>query len=356
MEKDLKNLRNQIDHIDQEILNLLIQRAHLARDIGKIKTDITYRPEREAQQLRHLISLNSGLLDNTSIVNIFREIISACRSLQKKPMIGFLGPAGTFSQLAALRHFGKSADYLPCKTIEDIFRAAETQQCNYAVVPAENSIEGAVNKTLDLLIQTPLHIIGEIHLPIQQNLLSQTTSLQAIKKIYGHEQSLAQCHQWLNQHVPDAIRIAATSNGEAARLAGEDNETAAIASLNAAELYNLQIVAEHIEDDPNNTTRFLILGGQTLAPSGQDKTSLLLTAPNRAGAVYELLEPLAKYHISMSKFESRPARTGLWKYWFFIDIEGHQEESALAKALAEIKEKASVLKILGSYPRSLGNL
>lgn len=348
---ELKTIRDEIDQLDEKILTLVTERALCAQKVAKIKTT-TYCPEREAKQLQHLISLNKGPLKNESVLRLYKEIISACRALQKELVISFLGPRGTFSELAAHKHFGESIQLTACESIDEIFRLTEFKKCDYAIVPVENSIEGSVSRTLDCLIYTSLQIIGEEKLRIQQNLLTKESNLSDIQFVFGHAQSLAQCQRWLKQHLPHAQRIIASSNGEGARLASETKHSAALASASAAEYFDLKVLANDIEDDSNNTTRFLILGDQDVGPSGNDKTSLVMTAPNRAGSVHELLAPFAKHKVSMTKFESRPSRVSLWEYWFFIDVQGHQLDDNISHALAEIKEKASVLKILGSYPVS----
>ncbi len=354
MSEQLKQLRDQIDAIDNELLQLISKRAKLAQEIGKIKrSGIVYRPEREAQILMRIQSLNPGPISNQHITHFFTEIMSLCRALEKPMSVAFLGPNGTFSEEAALKRFGSAITEVACDSIDDVFRNVESDTVNYGVVPVENSSEGAVGRTMDLLLQTPLLICGEIQLPVHQFLMAQQTELAHITKIYSHPQSLAQCHHWLKTnlpHVPDAAFINAASNADAARQAAADKQAAAIASQRAAELYGLSICAENIEDDPNNTTRFLVIGKQMAAPSGKDKTSLIMSSNNRSGAIYQLLEPLAQHGVSMSRLESRPSRTGLWQYVFFVDIEGHQQNDHVAAALAGLRDQAMFLKILGSYP------
>ena len=267
--------------------------------------------------------------------------------------VAYLGPNGTFSEEAALRRFGSAITTVACDSIDEVFHKVESDSVNYGVVPVENSSEGAVGRSMDLLLQTPLTICGEIQLPVHQFLMAQQTDLAQINKVYSHPQSLAQCHQWLCTHlphIPSTALINAASNADAARQASVDKQAAAIASKRAAELFGLSICAENIEDDPKNTTRFVVIGKQMVDISGKDKTSLILSTNNRSGAIYNLLEPLALHGVSMSRLESRPSRTGLWQYVFFIDIEGHQEDAPVAAALEGIREKAAFLKILGSYP------
>lgn len=351
MSDKLKQHRDQIDAIDAQILALVNQRAEHASAIGALKGEgPIYRPEREAQVLRRLMEQNKGPLSGAAIAGIFRAVMSNCRALEKELTVAFLGPLGTFSEEAANKQFGGLSSPMQCQSIDDVFRAVESSKADYGVVPVENSTEGAVGRTLDLLTSSKLHICGEVELPIHHHLLSLSAATSEIKKVYSHAQSLAQCHEWLSTHLPNAERQAVVSNAEAARLASLEPNAAAIASARAAELFSLQILAENIEDDPKNTTRFLILSAHDVAPSGRDKTSLLIAARNVPGAVVSLLEPLARHQVSMTKFESRPSKTGLWEYVFFIDIEGHQLDENVAPALASLREKAAMVKVLGSYP------
>lgn len=363
MSEQLKQLRDQIDAIDDQLLQLVSKRAGLAQQIGDIKKKeneanagvIVYRPEREAQILARMQQNNPGPISNEHIQQLFIEIMSLCRALEKPMNVAYLGPNGTFSEEAALKRFGSAIAAVACDSIDDVFRAVESDDANYGVVPVENSSEGAVGRTMDLLLQTPLSICGEIQLPVHQFLMAQQTDLARITKIYSHPQSLAQCHHWLAvnlPHLPSSALFHAASNAEAARLAAADQQAAAVASKRAAELFGLTICAENIEDDPKNTTRFLVIGKQQVGVSGKDKTSLVMSTNNRSGAIYRLLEPLAQYGVSMSRLESRPSRTGLWQYVFFVDLEGHQHDQPVAAALAELREKAAFLKILGSYPAS----
>ena len=350
---DLSSHRDAIDRLDREILAKLNERAQHAHAIGKVKAEQgaqAYRPEREAQVLARLTAENAGPLSGEQVSGVFREIMSACLALEQKLRVAYLGPAGTYSHAAVTRHFGGFVEAVACSTIDEAFRAAESGRADYAVVPVENSTEGAVGRTLDLVCTTELLICGEVKLRIRQNLMSNAASLSGIRKVYSHAQSLAQCVQWLAKHLPGIPRVAVASNAEAARLASTEPETAAIAGENAAAIYALPILAAHIEDEPNNTTRFWVLGRQEVAPSGKDETSLVMSAPNRPGALLHLLEPLARHGVSMTRFESRPARTGLWEYLFFVDFAGHQQDPAVAAALAELRERAPFLKLLGSYP------
>ncbi len=351
MNDKLKPLREQIDQLDEELLVLVNRRAALAQQIGHLKgEDAVLRPEREAQVLQRLQDNNKGPLDNAAVSQLFTEVISQCRALEAPLSIAYLGPKGTFSELAAIKRFGSAINGVLCATIDEVFREVESGNAQYGMVPVENSSEGAVGLTSDLLMDSVLQVCGELMLPIHQCFLSQGCDLSAIKTVYSHSQSLAQCQGWLNQHLPHAARIPVASNGEAARLASESADCAAIAGSQAAMLFDLNMCAENIEDDASNTTRFLVLGKQQVAPSGNDKTSLAMSSANRPGAVHDLLVPLAKNDVSMTKLESRPARSGSWEYVFFVDIEGHQSDTKVAAALAELNKVASFVKVLGSYP------
>ena len=345
--------RDAIDALDREILLRLNERAMHAKAIGALKAGsggAAWRPEREAQVLARLCEQNAGPLPDTAIIGVFRQVMSACLALEQKLRIAYLGPAGTFSHAAVGRHFGPFVDAIPCATIDEIFRAGEGGQADYVVVPVENSTEGAVGRTLDLMYTTELSICGEIKLRVQQNLLSNAPALDRVVKVYSHAQSLAQCALWLARHLPGAAHIPVSSNAEAARLAALEEGAAAIAGDVAASIYGLAVLAAHIEDESNNTTRFWVLGHQAVPPSGRDETSLVMSAANRPGAMHALLEPFAKHGVSMSRIESRPARTGLWEYLFFVDIVGHRDDPSVAAALAELAGKAPFLKLLGSYP------
>jgi len=350
----LSRHREAIDAIDREILARLNARAAHAQAIGKLKAGgVAYRPEREAQVLARLQKENTGPLSNDAVAGVFRQVMSACLALEQPLRVAYLGPAGTYSHAALTKHFGQFVQAEPAATIDDVFRAAEGEQTDYAVVPVENSTEGAVGRTLDLMCQTPLTICGEIKLPVRQNLLSNAPSLDQVRKVYSHAQSLAQCTRWLAQHLPAVPRIAVASNAEAARIAASEAGAAAIAGETAAAIYGLGILARHIEDEPNNTTRFWVLGRHKVPASGNDETSLVMSAPNRPGAVYALLEPFAANGVSMTRLESRPARTGLWEYLFFVDLVGHSSDPAVARALDALSGKAPFLKILGSYPSAV---
>lgn len=353
MDDQLKPLRAAIDALDVQLVELLHRRAQLAQDVGRLKqaTDAPiYRPEREAEVLRRVAAAGQGPLAAGAVQSIFREIISACRALERPLTVAYLGPAGTFSELAMLRQFGSRVQGAPCASVDDVFRVTEAGRTEFSIVPVENSSEGAVNRTLDLLLATPLRILAEVSVPVRHHLLTRSGALEGVTRVMAHPQALGQCVGWLNQHAPSLERLAAASNAEAARLAATDPTLAAIAGERAAAHFELQAVAENIQDEPLNRTRFLVLGRQETTPSGRDKTSLILSVPNRSGAVFHLLAPLARHGVSMTRFESRPARSGAWEYYFYVDIEGHVRDAAVAEALVALQALCSYYKVLGSYP------
>ena len=352
MPDDIEKLRREIDRIDEELAELIERRAAQAKRIGDLKAGApAYRPERESQILAKVMK-KAQVLAPDRMAAVFREIVSACRGLEEAIRVSYLGPEGTFSEQALRKHFGAAVEALPVPSVDEAFRRCESGGAQFAVVPAENSTEGVIGRTLDLLVTTPLRICAEIELRVQQNLLSKSDSLRSVRKIYSHSQSLAQCNAWLAQNLPGAERVPVASNAEAAQRAAAEAGSAAIAGQAAGERYGLGVLARAIEDDPNNTTRFLVLGNVDPGPSGRDRTSLVLSAENKPGAVHALLTPLAAHGVSMSRIESRPARarTALWEYLFFIDLEGHQKDEHVALALAALRSKAPYLKILGSYP------
>ena len=354
MSKELAKLRARIDALDARLVHALNERAGLAHAVGKLKRGNTvYRPEREAQVLRRILESNPGPLGREALARVYAEIISACRALEQPLAVSYLGPAGTFSEMAVMKLFGGGVRAQPCGSIDEVFRQAETGSVNYGVVPVENSSEGAIDRTHDLLLSTPLKICAETVLRVRQNLMSKSGALKKIVRVYSHAQSLAQCNQWLSRKLPEAERIPVASNSEAARLAAKDPVASAIAGDIAVERHGLKLVARNIEDDPNNTTRFLVLGDHDAAPSGKDLTSIVMSAPNRPGAVHALLTPIARNGVSMSRLESRPARTGRWEYMFYVDVQGHRQDAKVAKALAELEKLAPFLKILGSYPAAV---
>jgi len=355
LDNQLKPLREKIDAVDAQILTLLNSRAEIAQQVGHLKANTNapvFRPEREAQVLSQVAQRNKGPLPSLDVQLIFREIMSACRALERRVTVAYLGPAGTFSEQAVFQQFGHAIVLLPCVSIDEVFRTTEAGTADFGVVPVENSSEGAVNRTLDLLLQTSLSISGELSIPIQHSLMTASGNFLAVTKICAHSQALAQCQTWLNQHYPNLERLAVASNGEAARLASMDPSVAAIASETAGNQYELQIVHAHIQDDPHNRTRFAIIGNLQCAPSGKDQTSVVLAVPNKAGAVYSLIAPFMQFGVSMTRFESRPARTGTWEYYFYIDVEGHQNDEGVAASLSELRNSAAFFKVLGSYPLS----
>ncbi len=354
--EQLKVVRDRIDALDEQIQKLINKRAECAMDVARIKQASNdeevnfYRPEREADVLRRVQERNKGPLGGEEVARLFREIMSACLALEQPMRIAYLGPAGTFTQAAALKHFGHSVTTVPLMAIDEIFREVESSAAHYGVVPIENSTEGVVNHTLDTFINSPLKICGEVELRIHQNLLGQMACIDQVKRIYSHQQSLAQCREWLDANLPGVPRIPVSSNADAASRVKNEADSAAIAGELAGEQYGLNVIAANIEDKPDNTTRFLMIGQQSTMRSSRDKTSLLLSSRNLSGALHSLLAPFARHGISMNRIESRPSRRGMWDYVFFVDIEGHQDEPKVAKALAELEKEAVMVKVLGSYP------
>ncbi len=356
--RPLPALRSQIDELDGALLSLINKRAALAQEVARTKTaegevDDFYRPDREAEVLRRIKEQNSGPLDDETAARLFRELMSACLALEKPLDVAFLGPAGTFTQEASLKHFGHAINTRPMVSIPDIFREVESGAAHYGVVPVENSTEGVITHTLDSFLDSSLQICGEVELRIHHNLLSKNGCLTDISEVFTHQQSLAQCREWLDNHLVNATRTAVSSNAEAARMASVTPGSAAIAGEAAAELYGLSILEKNIEDEPDNTTRFLIIGKKTSGLTGDDKTTLIVSTENRSGALHDLLQALSNAGISMTKIESRPSRRALWDYLFFIDIEGHRDDKVISEALEKLREKSTVLKILGSYPRAV---
>jgi chorismate mutase/prephenate dehydratase len=359
MAKTLAELRVQIDALDQQLLTLLNQRAQLAHEVGDIKKvegSPVFRPERETQVISGLQARNPGPLKPEGVAFIWREIMSACRALEAPQRVAYLGPAGTFSEQAALQFFGTSMARLPCSSLDEVFRATAAGSAEFGVVPVENSTEGVISRSLDLLLTSPLHVVGETSLLVRHNLLRLTPSLDDIEAVYAHPQALAQCQDWLSAHLPNAERHAAASNAEGARLAATNPAWAAIASERAGAEFGLHIAAHAIQDDAFNRTRFAVVClPQTLpmpAASGRDCTSLIVSVPNRPGAVHDLLVPLKKHGVSMTRFESRPARSGQWEYYFYIDLQGHPSQPHVAAALQELQGLCAFYKVLGAYPVS----
>lgn len=359
MARTLPELRTLIDAADIELLALLNRRAALANEVGEIKRiegSTVFRPEREAQVIQGLQSANSGPLKSANVATIWREVMSACRALEAPQRVAYLGPAGTFSEEAAVRFFGSSIEHVPCASFDEVFRAATAGSADFGVVPVENNTEGVVTRSLDLFLNSPLHIVGETSLLVRHNLLRQTQALNGISVVYAHPQALAQCQNWLNTHLPDAERRAASSNAEGARLAAGNPAWAAIASERAAGEFGLHVAAPAIQDDAFNRTRFVVVClPQILAApeaSGHDCVSLIVSVPNQPGAVHDLLVPLKKHGVSMTRFESRPARSGQWEYYFYIDLQGHPSQEHVRAALHDLRQLCAFYKILGTYPVS----
>ncbi len=357
---DLGKVRRQIDSVDERIHALINERARLAQRVGISKsqdgrTVDFYKPEREAQVLRMARERNAGPLSDEEILRLFREIMSACLAQQEPLKVAFLGPEGTFTQAAVLTHFGHSVRALPLVSIDEVFHEVEAGNADFGVVPIENSTEGTVNHTLDRFLTSPLKICGEVELRIHHFLMGSMNSLGRIVRICSHPQALAQCRAWLDDHLPNVEQVPVSSNAEGARRARDEKGTAAIAGDTAAEVYGLKVLAAEIEDRPDNTTRFLVLGRKLFAASGEDRTTLLLSVgrSDAPGALYRLLEPLAKHRVSMTRIESRPSRRKKWDYVFFVDIEGHSDDPHVSKALEALKKRSSLLRVLGSYPRAV---
>jgi len=359
----LEQIRQRIDGVDAQLHALINERARLAQQVGVSKhaaghTVDFYRPERESQVLHLALKRNQqegGPLRDDEVLRLFREIMSACLAQQNALKIGYLGPEGTFTQQAVLKFFGHSVRPLPLTSVEEVFHEVESAAADFGVVPIENSTEGTVNNTLDMFLTSPLKIIGEVELRIHQNLMGRMTMLGDIRRVCGHPQSLAQCRGWLQEHMPVVERVIVSSNAEGARRARDEDGTAAIAGAAAAEVYGLNLLVPEIEDRPDNTTRFLVIGRKAARPGEADKTTLLVSAArtDAPGALYRLLEPLAQQGISLTRIESRPSRRRKWDYVFFIDVEGHAEREPLASALAELKRRASLFRVVGAYPKAI---
>ncbi|WP_019569985.1 prephenate dehydratase [Thioalkalivibrio sp. ALE11] len=355
--ESLASLRARIDAIDGELLALLSERARCAESVARVKRDngeepVFYRPEREAEILRRVREENPGPLADDVIVRLFREIMSECLALEHPLTVAYLGPEGTFTHLAARKHFGHAVTTTPLASIDAVFGAVETGRAQFGVVPIENSSEGVVTHTVDCFMDSSLQICGEVVTPIHHHLLSQSSDLGEVRRVLAHAQALAQCREWLDTWLPHAERHAVASNARAAELAAGDGSAAAIASRVAAEHYGVPVQVEHVEDRADNTTRFLIIGTATTRPSGADRTSIMLSTANRPGSLYALLKPIAEAGISLTRIESRPSRCAQWTYVFFLDLLGHQEDPEIAGCLEQLRETADTVKILGSYPRA----
>jgi chorismate mutase/prephenate dehydratase len=368
-DRDLAQVRDAIDAIDAQIQDLLAERARCAQRVAEIKlADVQaarergepdreveyYRPEREAQVLRRIIERDSGPLEGPTVAHIFREIMSACLALERPLQVAYLGPEGTFTQAAALKHFGHAAVCIPQVTIDAVFAEVESGNCNFGIVPVENSTEGMVSHTLDSFLDSPLKIAGEVEMRISHHLLAAPgTQAATITRICAHQQALAQCRNWLDTHWPRVERQAVSSNGEAARMAASTPGVAAVAGDMAAEAYQLERLAENIEDAPDNTTRFLVVGRTEVPPSGRDKTSIVVSSRNKPGALFALLDPFRRGGISLTRIETRPSRTEKWAYVFFIEFEGHLQDPQVQAVVRELEEQSILLKPLGSYPMAV---
>lgn len=362
VEQELQALRVRIDSLDGKILELISERALCAQEVGRVKAanlkegekPIFYRPEREAFVLKHIMDRNKGPLSNEEMARLFREIMSTCLALEQPLKVAYLGPEGTFTQAAAIKHFGHAVVSMPMAAIDEVFREVAAGAVNFGVVPVENSTEGAVNHTLDSFLEHDLVICGEVELRIHHHLLvGENTKKDHITRIYSHAQSLAQCRKWLDAHYPSVERVAVSSNAEAAKRVKSEWNSAAIAGDMAAELYGLTILNEKIEDRPDNSTRFFIIGNQEVPPTGDDKTSIIVSIHNKPGILHELLEPFRKNSIDLTRIETRPARSSKWSYVFFIDFSGHNKDPLIKAVLEEISKGSVAVKVLGSYPQAV---
>jgi chorismate mutase/prephenate dehydratase len=357
----LREVRARIDAIDRELQRLINERAACAHRVAEIKTadsgdeaPVFYRPEREAEILTRVKRENTGPLSDNDMAHLFREIISCCLALEQPLTIAYLGPAGTYTEAAAVKQFGHFASTRASSTIDEVFREVEAEAAHYGVVPVENSTEGMVNHTLDCFMTTPLRICAEVELPIHHSLMAApSTERSAITTIYSHQQSFGQCRRWLDSHYPGIERVAVNSNAEAARIAVKRSDCAAIAGDMAAERYGLRVLSTNIEDRPDNKTRFLVIGRQKVGPSGRDKTSILVSTRNEPGALYRVLEPFHRHGISLTRIETRPSRAGSWTYVFFIDFDGHESAPEIEAVLRDVRSVAIDVKSLGSYPQNV---
>ncbi len=351
---EIEKLRKKIDELDRQLVEILQQRFQIVKQIGEIKRQegrTSLDLSRERQVLQRLLSLNRGVFPEESLRAILLEIINTCRQAQEPTRVAYLGPEATFSHMAALEYFGRTVECLPVETVLDVFEEVESERTRFGVVPVENSIEGTVSATLDAFSQYKVRIGGEVYIPITHNLLNQTGRKEDIKKVLSHPHALAQCRRWLRKNLPAVATEEVASTALAARWAAVDPSVAAIASPLAARTYHLQVVAQHIEDYKGNVTRFWIIGKESPAPTGADKTSLFFSVQDKPGALHQVLEAFAKRKINLSKIESRPAKSEPWRYLFFLDCEGHLEESPLKECVEEVRPLCLHLQWLGSYPR-----
>ncbi|HEY7906049.1 MAG TPA: prephenate dehydratase [Wenzhouxiangella sp.] len=360
-DQSLETIRKDIDEVDAQIQALINQRARLAAQVRQAKGDLDeasayYRPDREAQVLRRVIERNQGDdegLNDSVMLRVFREIMSACLAQQEPMRIAYLGPEGTFTQQAVYRQFGHSVSAIAQPSIEDVFLQVQAGEADFGVVPVENSTQGIVSHTLDMFLHSDIKIAAEVELRIHQHLLTHVKSLDQIQRVYAHQQSLAQCKHWLASNLPNAELIGVSSNAEAARRVRQMDDAAAIAGRHASEVYSLPVLFGNIEDHVDNTTRFLVLGRSLLPSSGDDKTTLLVAGSDGPGALFKMIEPLSRHGVNMSRIESRPSRQGRWDYVFFIDLDGHVDDEPLQRSIGELEAEARLVKVLGSYPRAI---
>jgi len=357
--RKLEDIRADIDRIDRELVRLLNERARLAGDAALAKRardgndTPMYRPDREAQLLRRVADLNAGPLSTADLQRILAEVVSACRALELPLSVAFLGPAGTYTQAAALKHFGHGVSTVAQGSIDAVFREVESRSCDYGVVPIENSTEGVVNHTLDMFVSSSLSVCGEVMLPIHHCLMSASPTLADVARVCSHQQSLAQCRKWLDANLPRIERSPVSSNAEAARIASLDPGVAAIAGRVAAEIYALPVLVANIEDEPDNTTRFLVIGHERVAPSGDDKTAVMFWFRDRPGGLFQAIEVFARRGMNMTRIESRPSRLQRWTYVFYVDVVGHRDDEQLREALEELAQRTDFCKVIGSFPRAV---
>ncbi len=360
-QEQLAGLRQRIDLLDEEILARLNERATCALEVAEVKKQesadvdpVYYRPERESQVLRRIAELNQGPLSNEKVTQVYRQIMSACLALEEPLRVAYLGPEGTFTQLATMKQFGGAVLSSPMVTVDDVFREVASENCHYGVVPVENSSEGVISHTLDNFLNSSLRICGEVEIRVHHNLMIAEDADEAdITKIYSHQQTLGQCRRWLDSHYPNIPKIAATSNAEAARRVSTEKDAAAIAADITSDIYGLKILSRKIEDESDNTTRFIVVGREEVGASGKDKTSIMVSTHNQPGALYKLLEPFHRHGVSLTSIETRPSKTGMWSYVFFIDFEGHRDDENIRGVLDEIDGDSLDVKMLGSYPRAI---
>lgn len=351
----INDLRKEIDSIDQQVLALLNKRAEVALEIGKQKQTTNksfFAPERERQVFSKLTSANNGPLPNAAIRAIYREIISASRALEKPLTVAYWGPPATNTHMASIQKFGSSCSFVPMGAIPDVFSEVERQRADYGVVPIENSTEGAVNHTLDTFLATSMKICSEVYLPITHNLLSTAESLDQVKRIYSIPVATAQCRNWLQAHLPDIEIVDVSTTAKGAQMCSSEPSSAAIATSLAAEVYGLSLLAEHIEDNPQNRTRFLVVGYSEPGPSGKDKTSVMFSVSHKSGSLFRAMSAFEKYDINLMMIESRPTKLTPWEYVFFVDVQGHIKDTAVQKALAALSEHTLFVTVLGSYPEA----